>query len=259
MTMKATVCEFSDDPAGLERDWRALSAHVRDAGSQLVVLPEMPFYPWIARSREVSQRVWLSAVAAHEAWLARLPELGSAVVVGTRPLATRRHRLNEGFVWTAGDGYRPVHAKVYLPDEPGFWEASWYDRGPRVFEAVEIAGVRVGFLICTELWFNAHARDYAGQGVHVVVCPRATPLSSVDKWIVGGRTAAVVSGAFCLSSNRSGTGRDGLMWGGAGWMVEPAEGRLLGITESARPFLTLDLDLAQAESAKLTYPRYVAD
>ncbi|MGD8305002.1 MAG: nitrilase-related carbon-nitrogen hydrolase, partial [Desulfobacterales bacterium] len=116
---------------------------------------------------------------------------------------------------------------------------------------------KVGFLICSELWFNQHARDYARQGVHLLVCPRATPKASVEKWIAGGRTAAVVSGAYCLSSNFSGARANGPDWGGAGWIVEPEEGAILGLTSEKHPFITLKIDLQAAEKAKGTYPRYV--
>jgi len=109
------------------------------------------------------------------------------------------------------------------------------------------------------LWFNAHARRYANQGVHLLVCPRVTPWASTDKWIAGGRTAAVVSGAFCLSSNLSGPHVEGLAFGGAGWIMEPEAGGVLGLTSPETPFLTIDTDPNEARKAKTTYPRYVAD
>jgi N-carbamoylputrescine amidase len=102
-----------------------------------------------------------------------------------------------------------------------------------------------------------HAREYARQDVHLLLCPRATLAPSVDKWIAGGRTAAVVSGAFCLSSNFGGD--DGLQWGGNGWIIEPEGGNILGLTSPENPFLTLEIDLGVAEAAKQTYPRYVLD
>ena len=43
MKLKATVCEFRDDPPGLAEDWQGLVAHVKNQGSDLVLLPEMPF------------------------------------------------------------------------------------------------------------------------------------------------------------------------------------------------------------------------
>ena len=46
--MLVTVCQLSNEPEQLEEDWQQLTAHVRDKKSQLVLLPEMPFYPWMA-------------------------------------------------------------------------------------------------------------------------------------------------------------------------------------------------------------------
>lgn len=257
--MKVTVCEFSNDPAGLERDWQALVAHVSSEASDLVLLPEMPFYPWAAHTDRVDAAVWQASVDAHDRWLSRLTDLSPAIVLGTRPVLEQGGRFNEGFVLDSASGYRAVHTKYYLPDEDGFWEASWYERGDGEFAPVQTEKARVGFLICTEMWFTEHARAYAKQGVHLLACPRATPLHSADKWIAGGRTAAVMAGAFCLSSNRGGVDSMGAGWGGTGWIIEPEEGRLLGLTSSEQPFQTVEIDLKAAEAAKQTYPRYVRE
>ncbi len=119
--------------------------------------------------------------------------------------------------------------------------------------------VLVGFLICTDLWFFEHARDYCKQDIHLLVCPCVTPKHSVEKWIAGGRPAAVVSGAFCQSSNLNGPNTESIAFGGAGWVSEPEEGRVLGVTYQKNSFLTIDIDLEKAEKAKRTYPRYVSD
>ena len=218
-----------------------------------MLLPEMPFYPWIAAEVPFELQEWEASVAEHERWVARLSELAPASVLGSRTVAQRR---NEGFAWDS-QGYRAVHEKYYLPEEAGFWEATWYERGEPDFTAVETASIKAGFAICTELWFTEHARHYAQQGIHVLACPRATEKATVDKWIAGGRAAAVMAGAFCISSNRAGEG-SGIHWGGNGWIIDP-DGELLGLTSSDDPFLTLDLDLEAAERAKATYPRYIAE
>ena len=257
--MKVTVCELRNDPDGLEQDWKSLVGHVTSEKSDLVLLPEMPFCRWVAGTRKVDPAIWQQAAGAHDRWIARLSDLAPAMVAGTRPVIQDGKRHNEGYTWESDSGYKPSHVKYYLPDEEGFWEASWYERGNRDFKAVDCKGIRVGFLICTELWFFEHARDYLKQAIHLLVCPRVTPKSSVDKWIAGGRAAAVVSGAFCLSSNLSGPNTDNIEFGGAGWVIEPEEGTVLGVTSREEPFLTVEIDLEMAEKSKLTYPRYVAD
>jgi len=91
-----------------------------------------------------------------------------------------------------------------------------------------------------------------------LICPRAAGRASTDKRIAGGKTAVVVSGAWCLSSNFSPGEGDGNQWGGAGWIIEPENGQVLGLATADRPSVTLDIDLKAAVAAKRTYPRYVS-
>jgi len=257
--MKVTVCELRNDSDALKQDWQSLVAHVQSESSELVLLPEMVFYPWLAKTRQVDPGAWKASVEAHDRWMLRLDELSPAIVVSSRPVIRHGKRLNEGFIWDAETDYSTIHTKHYLPEEEGFWEASWYERGECEFSIAQKNKARIGFLICTDLWFNFHAHEYAKQGIHLLVCPRATPAASVEKWIAGGRTAAVVSGAFCLSSNFGGVSGEGMKWGGNGWIIEPEEGEVLGVTSQEQPFLTMDVNLEAAEVAKSTYPRYVLD
>lgn len=59
------------------------------------------------------------------------------------------------------------------------------------------------------IWFTLHARAYAKQGIQILLCPRATLFSTIDKWILTGHVAAIMSGAYCLSSNRRGYSKQG--------------------------------------------------
>jgi N-carbamoylputrescine amidase len=255
--MKVTVCELRDDPADLEQDWQALVEHGHQKGSELILLPEMPFSPWLAWTDQADPAQWRQCVQRHDQWMARLEDLFPATVVGTRAIIDKGAHFNEGFVVEPDSGYKPVHRKYYLPDEDGFWEATWYQRGEKDFTVAQTAKGAAGFLICTEMWFTEHARSYARKGIHFLLSPRATPSSTAQKWIAGGRAAAVVSGAYSLSSNRSGTSQ-GVEWGSNGWVIDP-EGEVLGLTSPEQPFLTVEVDSSAAEQAKQTYPRYVLE
>jgi predicted amidohydrolase len=255
--MRVTVCELGEASGMLERDWTGLVAHVRTEGSELVLLPEMPFADWFARTRPADPIIWRAAVTTHEQWLTRLGELAPAVVLGTRPVNREGRRYNEGFIYEAGE-YRAVHHKYYLPDEEGYWEASWYERGDGSFRSFPAGPAQAGFLICTDLWFLERARAHGRAGAHLLLVPRATMAVTTDKWLAGGRTAAVVAGAFCLSSNRRCSEGPGGGMGGTGWIIDP-EGGVLGVTSPEQSFLTLEIDLTAAEEARTTYPRYVPE
>jgi len=255
--VRVTVCELRDDLRGFAEDWAALVMHVQAESSELVLLPEMPFCPWFALTPEFSATIWQNAVEAHARWLTRLPELGVATVIGTRPVTRNGLRLNEGFMWQAAHGYQVVHDKYYLPEDEGFWEASWYQRGAEQFELSEAAGIRFGLVICTELWFLQRARSYGLAGAHFIATPRATGKPTTDKWLAGGRVQAVVSGAYSLSSNHVSEDPN-VDLGGQGWVIDP-DGQVLAVTSRQQPFATVEIDIARAEAAKQTYPRYVPD
>lgn len=255
--MKTTVCELPDRADQFESEWIHLTEHIRHAESDLVLLPEMPFYPWFAQTSDFDESEWQAAVKAHDKWQNRLEDLAPAQVLGSRPVTKNGRRLNEGFIWNASDGYIAVHHKYYLPDEHMFWEASWYNPGAEEFTLCRAQNAVTGFLICTELWAMDRARNYGKNGAHLIVSPRATELATAGKWLAGGRVAAINAGAFHLSSNRSGIDKTGeLQFGGQGWIANP-DGEVLGITTSEEPFLTMDLDISEAEKAKKSYPRYV--
>lgn len=252
--MKVTVCELDDDRRRFEDDWERLGRHVRRNGTEMVLLPEMPFSRWFCSRPHYDPKIWKEAVDEHRRWMGRLQELGAPVVMGSRPVDVGGKRLNRGFVWSKGGRVRDVHVKGYLPNEEGYYEATWYQRGGREFDAFGALGAKAGMMICSDIWAMQHARTYAKAGAHIVVVPHAAPRASIPRWLEAGAVVAMLSGAFCIASNRAGRG-GGVEFGGTGgWVINP-EGRLLGRTSHRRPFVTVDIDLSEADKAKATYPR----
>ena len=118
---------------------------------------------------------------------------------------------------------------------------------------------QVGFAICTDIWFTEHARAYGKRGVHLLANPRATRKTTFEKWLVAGQAASLVSGTFCISSNHFYFKENhDLELGGRGWIIGP-DGRIIGLTSPDTPFITAEIDLKEAESAKQTYPRNVLE
>ena len=56
--MKITVCQLHDARDAFAKDWDELLDHVKVEQSELVLLPEMPFFQWFPVSRAFDAGVW---------------------------------------------------------------------------------------------------------------------------------------------------------------------------------------------------------
>ena len=173
-TLTVTVCQLDNRAQHRPEALRALRRHVVERGSELLVLPELPFSDWLAADPVPDAARWQHSVEAHRAAVDRLQDLGVRAAVASRPtVEVTGSRRNQAFIWTLEAGAARVRDKRYLPDEPGYWEASWYDRGDPEFPTVLVADARIGILVCTDLWFFEWARHYARSGVDLLCLPRA--------------------------------------------------------------------------------------
>jgi N-carbamoylputrescine amidase len=256
--VKIGVCQGHPQLLAGSSEWKELCRSVDRERPDLMLLGEMPFGSWISAAPEYDDAVFQECVSRHEEGIARLSELGAKWVASTRPRVVSGTRVNEAYLWSREGGVRPVHTKQYFPDEEGYYEARWFDGGERHFR-VEAAGeLRAGFLICTELMFNDRAREYRRGGAQVILVPRATGKTLLPRWRVAMRMAAIVSGCYVLSSNRSGADSRGQVFGGRGWVVDP-EGEVLAQSSATTPVVFHEIDTEWVARAQKDYPCYVRE
>jgi N-carbamoylputrescine amidase len=222
----------------------------------LALLNEMPFGSWVSRESRFDEAMASASVRAHEAALTALGELPAAVV-SSRPVRCGGKLANEAFLLTQG-AYHGLHHKHYFPEEPGFFESSWFAPSRQGFDVAEYRGLRIGVLLCTELMFTEWARHYRRQGAHVIVSPRAS-CTSMRHWDAAARMAAIASGCYVLSSNRASRAPGAEPpFGGRGFAYSPT-GECIGETSEAVPVVSIEIDPAQVAEAQRNYPCYVRE
>lgn len=236
MKLKVTVCEM---------EFGQFENQIKEQ-TDLLVLPEMPAYFWFPSLPNFNEHIWHEALNAHNRFIAKLHELSPTI--STRPIQEGDLRLNQAFCYF--NGYQPLRNKYYFPNEDGFYEARWFHRKEEDFKVFKINGVSIGILICSELMFSEIARRYGKQNAHIIAVPRAT--TNLERWKVALQMAAIVSGSYVLSSNRVGE----IGFNGFGCVISP-DGDIIAHTSKNEPFVTLEIDLREAEEAKKTYPRYI--
>ena len=251
--MRLTIYDFPDEDDQKATGWSKLVNHTRRWPTDVVVLPEMPFSDWrMFMEKRVDDAAWRRTVAAHDAMVARFAELNAQAVLSSRPVQIGDKRLNQAFAWTRDGGYHGARSKFFLPDEPDGWEATWFDQGDLDFTPTDIGVAKVGFQLCTELLFSDRSREIGQRGGTLIAAPRAT--SDHRRWPAAARMAAVMSGCFVASANRRSVSVGS--WPGRSWVVSP-EGEFLAATSKSRPIIGVDIDLADSDVAKTTYPRKI--
>jgi N-carbamoylputrescine amidase len=251
--LKVTVCEMPDRPSDWDGWWSLLVGSVRRQRPDLLLLPELAFCPWLPSLPRFDRSAWDEAVQSQSGWLARLPEVGPTAVLTTRAVNRGGRRVNEAVLWADGR-LRRLHEKACLPQEDGYYEAEWFTPGAGLPVPTEVGPAKAGVAICSELWLFERARASAAAGAHLLLTPRATTRGWNERWLTAGRVAALTAGAYSLSSNRVAAGDAG--FGGQGWVIGP-DGEVGAVTGPDQPIATVEVDLAAAEAARSTYPRYV--
>jgi len=86
-----TICETLD--VGFSKSWEDLVKHAENHGSDIVLLPELPAYPWFAKNKRFDERIWREAVKTHEEFISNLDV--PFALVSTRPVQFGNLRLNQ--------------------------------------------------------------------------------------------------------------------------------------------------------------------
>ncbi|CAN7767927.1 carbon-nitrogen hydrolase family protein [Rhizobium laguerreae] len=251
------VCAYVEMTDGLQPHgpaWEQFAQAIGKCRPDILLMNEMPFGQWLARKNDFVVEDAQQSVEIHEAGTAALAALNIPAVITSRPMLLADRLANEAIVIENGE-VRPLHTKTYLPQEPGWSEVSWFSRGDGRFNIQNICGLGVGVLLCTELMFNEHARQYGRCGADLIAVPRATG-SAHESWITAGKMASIVSGSYVVSSNRVGHSTDGPRFGGGGFAITPG-GDLAGRTESSSSIMLMDIDAQVSARQRQVYPCYV--
>jgi len=254
--VRVAFVEWPEGLAASGAQWDQLKNSVAAARPDILLTNELPFGPWLADADTFSRDAAQRSIDAHEQGLEALGEFAIPAVISSRPVWNGARLANEAFVIENGS-VRALHRKQYFPNEPGWFESNWYAGDSSGFHPAEIAGIKIGVLICTEAMFNERARAYGKQDVALIVIPRASGMN-LESWKIAGAMASLVSGAYVASSNRIGNSAGGTRFGGGGYAYAP-EGPLLAVTSTAAPLRTFEIDSTIVAAAQREYPCYVPE
>jgi NAD+ synthetase len=208
-------CVVGDLPGNAARILAAV-AEARRGGADLVVTPELSLcgYP----PEDLLLRPAFLAACADE--LARLAAqiAGPTVIVGF-PETVGGKRYNALAVVRDG-GVAALYRKRELPNYTVFDEERYFEPGADAC-VIDMAGLRVGVVICEDIWFPRAARQACDAGAQILVVPNGSPYhtrqQALRRSIVTAR--ARETGLPIVYVNRVG-GQDELVFDGASFVLD---------------------------------------
>lgn len=245
MTIRVAACQIDPQLGEVDRNLEHIERVVAEAaaaGARLVVLPEAAVTGYVFESLDEALTVAQRAVAVAEQRLADAAvKAGVALIVGTLE-AEAREVFNTALIFT-GDGRRFRYRKMHLPY---LGVDRFATPGPDAPEVYDLAGMRVGVLICYDLRFPEAARICALEGADLVALPTNWPVGVQFHPGIFAPARAAENHVYLLACDRVGEER-GTTFIGRSILLD-YNGKELAVasdTEEAILFGEVDPDLAR--------------
>jgi N-carbamoylputrescine amidase len=249
LRMAAVAANFDRDLEGDFARVAALITEAREAGVQLLALPEGALGGYLLSLDGSAEPPPAFDVQGPE--IARLAALAGDMVVMAGYAEADGDRIYNSAVCVTGDGVLGHHRKVHQPLQ----EDAHYAAGDR-FEAFDTPVGRLGLMICYDKAFPEAARTLAMDGAQVIACISAWPGARTnpdpdlakDRWKrrfdLFDRARALENQVVWLSANQSGIFGT-LRFVASAKVVDPG-GDILADTGVAEGMAIADVDVEQA-------------
>lgn len=220
LLMQSTAM-MGDPAANAETIINALKDHHQHI--DLLVTPEM-FLSGYPCDDLLYDRNFLDAIGhALDRIASATTKGGPSVIVGA-PARSDGQLYNAAFVFEAGQCKNRVY-KTFLPNY-GVFDDKRHFTGGKNTQPVEIAGIKVGVMICEDVWFPAVAEGLKTNGAELLITLNASPFEAnkLDERLNQCRARVQSTGLPLLYVNMVG-GQDELVFDGSSFGLD-AEGKI---------------------------------
>jgi len=231
----------------------AMLAEAKAGGAELVVLPELPFDPWVPASREVRGQDAEEPDGPRHRMLWTAAERAELGVLGGAIVADNGVRRNRALLADADGEIVSQYDKLHVPCESGFWERDHYEPGLGLTPPCEVFGLSVGLQICSDMQRPQLVTALAAMGAEVLLAPRATPPGSFERWCTVLRANAIASACYVVSVNRP-RAEQRVEIGGPSVIIAP-DGTVL--VETVEPLTLATVERESVVAARKDYPGYL--
>jgi NAD+ synthase len=205
------------DVAGNVAKIRAARAEAARLGADLVLLPELVVSGYPPEDLVLKPAFVAACRAAAEELAGDTADGGPGMVVGA-PWRVGDKLFNAALVLDAGK-IATHRFKHHLPNYGVFDEKRVFDAGP-LPGPVMFRGVRLGLMVCEDMWFADVAECLVESGAEILVVPNGSPFETdkLDRRVQLGLARIVETGLPLVYVNQVG-GQDELVFDGASFAL----------------------------------------
>jgi len=183
--MKLAIAQINTTVGDLEGNVRRIldaAKSVADQNPDLIIFPELTVCGYPPRDI-LYDSSFVEAVQLATKDLARQSKTLPPLLVGSfapAPQKMYEHpSLNNIAYLMQGGEMKIAQIKQLLPIYDVFYEPRWFLPGTKTLPPIEIAGTKVGVIICEDMWdeeYPVHpGADLKGMGAEMLICPSASP------------------------------------------------------------------------------------
>lgn len=247
--MIAGLVQFRPERFDVAANVAAVERLIGSTRADLLVLPELANSGYMYASPD-ELLLYTERADGSGPFLAALQRLagrtGGAIVTGLAEYT------EDGFYNSAvavdARGVLAVYRKTHL----FYREKDLFLPGDTGFRVLEIAGARIGMMICFDWYFPESARTLALRGAQIIAHPSNLVLPHCQTAMV---TRCLENRVFAITTNRYGAevlGKEELTFTGASQLLSPMGERLLQAPIEGGCVLVAEIDAAEADNKRPT-------
>jgi predicted amidohydrolase len=234
------------DPAA---NLRAVERIVVSVSADLWVLPELFATGYVFGSRSETERLAepIPDGPTTQAIMELAKRSSAALIAGVAERAPDGKIFNSAIAVDA-TGLRGQYRKIHLFD----YEKEWFDPGDGPLSVVDLAGARVGMMICFDWRFPETARTLALRGAQLLAHPSNLVQPYCQAAMV---TRALENRVFTITTNRIGTEQKGgirFAFTGQSRIVDPDGAILSDGPAECTAFDVVTIDPSLADTKRVT-------
>ena len=250
--MKVMLAQYASTIGKVDTNLAKLEAVFSGTDADLTIFPEMFLTGYVPRDGLSSLAESVNGPTVEK--LAGLCKgAGRALMVGI-PLKhpSIKGQITNSVMAIDKNGQVGRYDKAYLPNFGPFEESLYFSPGAAPL-AMDIAGIKVGVVICYDLFFPELSKLLALQGADLIVCASASPTATVVNFKRIAPARAIENATYVAYVNLVGNHLD-LVFGGESRLVDPRGEVVAEAKPLVEDSVTAEIDISKLEFSRRMRP-----